>query len=258
MRRRTRKTIACATVTGSVRVRRADRWQVVSVSLQDRRQGTNRDACKRADTLAEARVEAERLRKILAAGEDPKIVKRVARAAKGGRERADVQGRRPRLGSRRESRRKEWSADYIDEVEQSLRNHLYELDGLPVSAIVASITAPILHTVEVNAPAMEEKVARRLHAIMDYAVELGAIERNPLPRRRRAKREQRHFPAVTDLPALGAILRAARASDPCKGIQRAHMLLAYHRAARLRSRRRDSGANSILDARHCGQFRASA
>jgi integrase len=42
-----------------------------------------------------------------------------------------------------------------------------------------------------------------------------------------AREARRHFPAVTDLAGLGAILRAARASDPCKGIVRAHALLAF-------------------------------
>jgi integrase len=36
-----------------------------------------------------------------------------------------------------------------------------------------------------------------------------------------------HYPAVTDLAGVGAILRAARATDPSKGIQRAHVLLAF-------------------------------
>src|SRR5206468_1327054 len=105
--------------------------------------------------------------------------------------------------------------------------HLGDLDGLPVSSIIAGIATPVLHRVEAIAPAMEEKVSRRLHAIMDYAVELGALELNPLPRRRRGKVERQHFPAVVDLPGLGDILRAARAADPCKGIQRAHVLLAF-------------------------------
>ena len=41
------------------------------------------------------------------------------------------------------------------------------------------------------------------------------------------KVERRHYPAITDIKAIGNILRAARAADPCKGIARAHMLLAF-------------------------------
>ena len=65
---------------------------------------------------------------------------------------------------------------------------------------------------------MEEKVHRRLYAIMDYAVEVGALRQNPLPRRRARKSLAKHFPAVVDLPGVGAILRSAAAADPCKGI----------------------------------------
>src|SRR5207302_5830384 len=65
-------------------------------------------------------------------------------------------------------------------------------------------------------------------AILDYAVEQCILAGNPLPaERRRKKRKVRNYPAVTDLAGIGRILRAARASDPCKGIQRAHLLLAF-------------------------------
>src|SRR6185295_6708977 len=94
--------------------------------------------------------------------------------------------------------------------------------------IKAATLAPILQKIERAAPMMLEKVRRRLNAILDYAVEHGAIVGNPLPALRRGKKvERRHYPAVTDLVGLGEILRAARASDPCKGIQRAHALLAF-------------------------------
>jgi integrase len=87
---------------------------------------------------------------------------------------------------------------------------------------------PILAKVERRAPLMHEKVRQRLYRILDHAVTLGALERNPLPKPEPERRvDRRHFPAVTDLPSIGAILRAARVSDPAKGIQRAHILLVY-------------------------------
>ena len=184
------------------------------------------ETLKHVDTLAAARGEAERLRKILAAGDDPKVVRRVVRATKAA---ANAQTFAVIAASwvNSESRRKKWSADYVDEVEQSLRNHLHKLDDLPVSTIIASITAPILHTVELAAPDMAEKVARRLDSIMDHAVEVGALERNPLPRRKPVKRERQHFAAITTTKGIGKLLRDARAADPCKGIARAHLLLAF-------------------------------
>jgi hypothetical protein len=82
------------------------------------------------------------LRKIIAAGDDPKVVKLVARATKAV---ANAQTFEVIAASwvTSQARRKKWSADYVGEVEQSLRNHLHKLDGLPVSSIVASITTPI-------------------------------------------------------------------------------------------------------------------
>ena len=74
---------------------------------------------------------------------------------------------------------------------------------------------------------MEPRAARRLYAIMDHAVYIGAIKFNPLPRRRAAKSAKRHYVAVVDLPGLGKILRAADKSDPRESVRRAHLLLAF-------------------------------
>lgn len=182
---------------------------------------------KEAGTLVEARAEAERLRKMVAAGDNPKVVKLIARAAKVA---ANAQTFKATAAAwvASEARRKKWSADYVEDVKQSLVNHLSDLDPLPVSKVVASITAPILHAVEINAPGMAERVARRLYAIMDYAVELGALVQNPLPSRRGAKGDRRHFAAVTDLPGLGAIVLAFAAIDnPGESARRAHLLLVF-------------------------------
>lgn len=181
---------------------------------------------KEASSLTDARDEADRLRKLIAAGDDPKVAKHLARVAKIAANAQTFETVAAQWVAA-ETRRKKWSPAYVAEVEMSLRNHLSTLNPLPVSSIVAAVTAPILHAVEVAAPAMEEKVARRLHAILDYAVELGALVLNPLPRRRRSRADRKHYPAITDVKTLGEILRAARAADPCKGIARAHLLLAF-------------------------------
>ena len=61
---------------------------------------------------------------------------------------------------------------------------------------------------------MLEKVRRRLNAVLDFAVEHGAIVGNPLPAVRRGRKaERRHYPAVTDLPGLGEVLRQACAAS---------------------------------------------
>jgi hypothetical protein len=86
---------------------------------------------------------------------------------------------------------------------------------LPVTEINARIATPILDKIERSAPLMFEEVRRRLHRILDHAVTLGALERNPLPAPEpEHRKDRRHYPAITDLRSLGAVLRDARAADP--------------------------------------------
>jgi integrase len=121
-----------------------------------------------------------------------------------------------------------WSATHREQVQASIDNHLEALYPLPVTEITAALAAPIMARVERRTPLMFEKVRARLHRILDHAVIRGALERNPLPKPEpERRRNRRHFPAVTDLAGVGEILRAARAADPSKGIQRAHILIAF-------------------------------
>jgi integrase len=127
-----------------------------------------------------------------------------------------------------EARRMKWSPGYRLEVEQSIERHLSELNRLPLTHISAPIAAGRLRAVERDAPMMAEKVRRRLRAILDFGVEEGLIAGNPLPARRRGPKVERpHYPAVIDRADIGEILRKARASDPAKGIARAHLLVAF-------------------------------
>jgi integrase len=177
--------------------------------------------------LAEAREDADKKRKLAAAGEQLTTAKRVQRLHKK-IERGNTFDTMATHWAEREARRQKWTPHYVVEVDRSIRRHLSDLDGVLVATIKAATLAPILQKVERSAPMMLEKVRRRLNAILDYAVEHGAIDGNPLPTVRRGRKiERRHYPAVTDLAGVGEILRAARAADPCKGIQRAHVLLAF-------------------------------
>ena len=178
-------------------------------------------------TLGQARTAADAARKLAAEGEHVTAAKHAAKAKR----QADADNTFETFAAawvEREARRAKWTPDYKGEVAASLRNHLSDLNRLPMTKITAAVTAPVLLAVEKTAPLMLEKVRPRLRAILDDAVEHGIIPGNPLPAvRRRRKVERKHFPAVTDLAGLGAILRAARAADPCKGIARAHLLLAF-------------------------------
>lgn len=176
--------------------------------------------------LAEARTRAETLRKLAAKGEHLTAVKHEERAHKAFDARNTFRAVAEMWIEKR--RATPWSPTHRAQVRASIDNHLSELYPLRVSQITAAAAAPVLAKVEGRAPLMFEKVRARLHRIMDHAVGLGALERNPLPtpeRERRANR--RHFPAVTEAKRIGEILRAGRAADPCKGIARAHVLVAF-------------------------------
>ncbi len=177
-------------------------------------------------SLAEARKRAEKARVGAADGAHLTTAKRVAKAKV---TRDEGNTLRAMADSwMRKRRDPAWSATHREQVQASIDNHLSALYLLPVTELNAALVAPILARVERRAPFMFEKVRTRLHRILDHAVTRGALERNPLPKPEpERRRNRRHFPAVTDLAGVGAILRAARASDPSKGIQRAHVLLAY-------------------------------
>mgnify|MGYP000847565456 CR=1 FL=1 len=130
---------------------------------------------------------------------------------------------------KREVREGQWTDAYRAEVEASLRNHLSQLDGLPVTEITAALAAPHLRRVERTAPDMAKKVRQRLRGILDHAVWEGLITANPIPAPRRRKRatERRHLAALLDKPAVGDVLRRADKADAGKGVKRAHLLAVF-------------------------------
>jgi len=177
-------------------------------------------------SLAEARKRAEKARGEAADGKNLTTAKRLARA-KVARDEGNT-FRAMADSWMRKRRDPSWSATHRDQVQASIDNHLDALYPLPVTEITAALVTPVLAGVERRAPLMFEKVRARLHRILDHAVTRGALERNPLPKPEpERRRNRRNFPAVTDLAGVGKILRAARAADPSKGIQRAHVLLAF-------------------------------
>lgn len=177
-------------------------------------------------TLADARVRAHQARLDAEAGKNLTTAKRVAKA-KVVRDEGNTFRTMADSWMRRR-RNPPWSPTHKAQVQASIDNHLDELYPLPVTEVNAALAAPILARVERKAPLMFEKVRARLHRILDHAVTRGALERNPLPKPEPERRSgRRHFPAITSLDGVGEILRAARAADPCKGIQRAHLLLAF-------------------------------
>jgi integrase len=179
-------------------------------------------------SLVDARKRAEELRALAESGEHLTIHKHATRAQK----QVDAALTFETFAKAwvdREARRERWTPDYAEEVRASLRNHLSDLNRLPLTKITAPLIAPLLLAVEKSSPYMLPKVRRRLRAILDEAVEHGILAGNPMPtpRRRKSRGGRSNYPAITDLRALGEVLRAARSANPSKGVHRAHTLIAF-------------------------------
>lgn len=126
-----------------------------------------------------------------------------------------------------EAKRRKWHAEYEDDVVASFVNHLADLDPLPIAAIVARITAPLVHKAARSAPLAAVNVERRLHNVMDFAVQQGYIERNPLPPRSPTTRTKKNLAAITDRVAVGELLRHADVYECSRGVRRAHEMCVY-------------------------------
>ncbi|MPZ47187.1 MAG: DUF4102 domain-containing protein [Betaproteobacteria bacterium] len=180
-------------------------------------------------SLAEAREAADKLRKLVAEGKHLTAHKRVEKMRKATAT-ANTFEAVSDAWVHREARRRRWTEDYRGEVEASIRNHLGAIFPLPLGELTAPLLAPILDKIEDTSPHMLPKVKQRLHGILNDAVVRGLIPGNPLPAPSRGdapRLEKRSYPAITALPGVGEILRAARAADPAKGVQRAHQILVY-------------------------------
>ena len=131
-----------------------------------------------------ARQAAQDARILVAKGEHLTVAKRVARVhlkANADSTFATVAG--DWMAS--ESKRAGWTEGHRVRVESSLRTHLAPLNTLPVAQITAPMVAPLLQKLETSIPDMAAKVRQRLRAIMDFCVEQGIINGNPIPARRR-------------------------------------------------------------------------
>jgi integrase len=176
--------------------------------------------------LVEARKRAEAARNLADEGRHVTVEKRVAKAKRAAdREQTFEAIAKAWVAARR--RQDKWTEGYVREVENSLANHLEQLNGLPVSAITAAIAAPLLSKIERSAPDMERKVRQRLRAILDYAVMQGLIVGNPIPNVRRRRLDRAHYAAEISHAGVGNILRAADAVDVGRGVRRAHALLVF-------------------------------
>lgn len=177
-------------------------------------------------TLAEARKQAEAARNKVRDGLHVTVEQRVTKA-KHAAAREHTFESVAKAWVEVQARRKRWHSDYVVEVTNSIANHLAKLNGLPLHEIRAVICAPLLAKLERNAPNMERKVRQRLNGILDFGVERGYIDINPLPAAHGARIEIEHLPALLSHQDVGAILRAADAAEVSRGVRRAHLLAAF-------------------------------
>jgi integrase len=179
-------------------------------------------------STAEARAKAAEARALAEGGEHVTTVKRIAKAAAISAKSATF-GPYAETWIKAECKEAGWTADYREEVTSSIKNHLSDLDPLPISAITAAICSPILRRCQRKAPDMAKKVRQRLRAILDMAVEDGLIPVNPLPAPRRGKggASRKHLPALLAPADVGAVLRAADVFELSRGVRRAHLLAVF-------------------------------
>jgi integrase len=192
-------------------------------------------------SLKEARDEAHRVLKLAAKGiqlTQHREAERERRIA----EQATTFGAVAEQWAERSARVKGWSKDHKLKVRRSLgladtpRGGCGDvlrrrLNDRPITEIDARLVHSVMVELERNRAAMAEKVRSRVRAVMNYAVWVGLIAGNPLPKAEggEERAERRHFPAVTNLLGIGQILREASAltPQPSVGIQRAHILLSF-------------------------------
>ncbi|MFO1325439.1 MAG: integrase arm-type DNA-binding domain-containing protein [Burkholderiales bacterium] len=179
-------------------------------------------------SLAEARQRAAEARALVEKGEHVTTIKRLAKAQSVTAS-ATTFARFSETWIKVEAKRAGWTSDYREEVTASLRNHLGDLNLLPVTSITAAIAAPSLRRCERSAPDMAKKVRQRLRAILDMAVEDGIIAFNPLPapRRRKSATQRKHLPALLAAEEVGTVLRRADVAELSRGVRRAHLLAAF-------------------------------
>lgn len=126
-----------------------------------------------------------------------------------------------------EGRRMQWTDDYANEVKRSIDNHLADLLPMHVSKIDTRMVASILHPIEIEHVSMGKKVRQRVRAIFDHAIDKGLIVMSPVRAPRRGKvGAKRNYPAIIERDEIGKMLRDARRADVCRGVKRAHELIA--------------------------------
>jgi len=180
-------------------------------------------------SLAEARQERDRVRKLLGAGHDPVQERLIVRAR-------NVEASKTTFaevtGEWLKKQRPAWSTIHFTKSERALeRDVLPKLGKLPVSRIEPSMVAGVIEAIQtrgVRDTAL--KVLQHVRAIFDYGIGQGYRNDNPAeavdeiiapPQR------VKHRPALLDFPSLGSVLRRMEAANVTPAVRLCHHLLAY-------------------------------
>ncbi|HSD17218.1 MAG TPA: integrase arm-type DNA-binding domain-containing protein [Thermomonas sp.] len=158
-------------------------------------------------SLAEARERRDAARKLLAAGVDPGEHRKAEKAA--GAERA---GNSFEVVAREWLDKRDWVEGYKAKVTAWMVNDVFPYIG---SRPVADLTAPLFLSVarrieERGAIESAHRILQNCGQVMRYAIATGRAERNPVADLKGALTPppERHHAAITDLEALGGLLRA--------------------------------------------------
>ena len=109
----------------------------------------------------------------------------------------------------------EVSPDYADDVWRSLTRHIFPLIGnLPIAKITAPRVIEVLRPIEAKGNLETiKRLSQRLNEVMDYAVNHGLIQANPLSGIRKVfkRPKKQHMPALKpdELPSLMLVIAQA-------------------------------------------------
>lgn len=158
-------------------------------------------------SLADARERREMARKLLAAGVDPGEHRKAEKAA--GTERA---GNSFEVIAREWLTKRDWVASYKTKIAAWLDNGVFPyIGGRPVAELTAPQFLSVARRIE-SRGAIESahRILQNCGQVMRYAIVTGRAERNPVADLKGALAQppERHHAAITDLEALGGLLRA--------------------------------------------------
>jgi integrase len=180
-------------------------------------------------SLAAARIEATLVKEQLRLGKDPVIERRLAKAANAS---ASADTFTEVAKQWLTMKKREWSSVHAEKSVRAFERDIYPtLGNLPVSRITRPMVASVIERVSKRG-ALEtaSRILQHVNGVFRYAQAKGLCVDNPattareiLPR----KKNQKLMAALIQLPALGDLLRAAKAARASPAVKMAHRLIAF-------------------------------